>query len=85
MTRPFLRRTQQTETSANSRNSLLRNRSIGLGKNFALLPASLFAALALAVVSPLSLAAQEGLRSTLSTFHHLGSRRRSCHRRSRRR
>ena len=66
MTRPSFRRTRQTETSANSGNSPLRNRSIGLGKNFSLLPVSLFAALALAATSSLSLVAQE---DPLNTVH----------------
>ncbi len=66
MTRPSLRRTQQTETSANSGNSPLCNRSTGLGKNFVLLPAGLFAALVLATISPLSLVAQE---DPLNTVH----------------
>ena len=66
MTRPSFRRTQQTETSANSGNSSLRNRGTGLGKNFAFLPVSLFTALALVAISPLSLVAQE---DPLNTVH----------------
>ena len=64
MTRLALRRTQQTETSANS--GKLPLRSIGLDRKSLLLSVSLFATLALAAVSPLALVAQE---DPLNTVH----------------